>query len=289
MPPTKRKRQKNRTSSDDSDAQHRSGGVNSSGYGSKAEHSAPRKQVIDAPFSIDMFQRLSKHPYDDEELPKLNTMVCIRPEAIWASLRNYNNFTIRNHKLAIHHYALASRFQPLPKSRNPCDIDDEIICPARILEIRAKDARNVYIRLYWLYTPDQLPGGRRPYHGKDELIVTNHMEIVDASRVIAPTTVVDLRGKEGKAPYPATHPDPTVSATNPSVLTTPWFIARTRNVLSFYMANASRTPGSETSVSRIRSSSRFQFQFHVPWASTVQNQAHAKAEPQSMITRSKLS
>lgn len=75
---------------------------------------------------------------------------------------------------------------------------------ARILEIRAKDEEYVYARvisddhfimleltllqLYWMYWPDYLPNlkdcaitatGRRNYHGKHEIIASNHMEILN--------------------------------------------------------------------------------------------------------------
>ncbi|KAI4256000.1 MAG: hypothetical protein L6R42_006446 [Xanthoria sp. 1 TBL-2021] len=194
MASKKKKQQVNRRSSGSSIAQDGNGNGNGNG---NDEDSAPRKQVLDTPFSIDVFQVMSRHPYDDATLPqKLNTVVHIRPEAIWASLSKYNSFIIQNHKYAVHHYALVSRFQPLPKVHDPLDTDSGTCCPARILEIRAFDAKNVYIRLYWLYTPDQLRGGRQPHHGEDELIVTNHMEIVDAARVIEPITVVSLEENE---------------------------------------------------------------------------------------------
>lgn len=53
----------------------------------------------------------------------------------------------------------------------------------KVLEIRAHDEQNVFVRLYWIYRPEDLPGGRRPYHGKNELIPSNHMDIVDAQTV----------------------------------------------------------------------------------------------------------
>ena len=81
----------------------------------------------------------------------------------------------------------------LPGANDNLDDDAGICCPARILEIRARDAKNVYVRLYWLYTPEQLPSGRQPHHGKDELIATNHMEIIDAQRVLEPIAIVDLK------------------------------------------------------------------------------------------------
>ena len=55
---------------------------------------------------------------------------------------------------------------------------------ARILEIRASDEHHVYARLYWMYSPDELPKetreggkaikGRQPYHGHRELVASNH-------------------------------------------------------------------------------------------------------------------
>lgn len=60
--------------------------------------------------------------------------------------------------------------------------DDDWV--ARILEIRAADEHHVYARVYWMYSPDELPSntldgkktvhGRQPYHGKNELIASNH-------------------------------------------------------------------------------------------------------------------
>lgn len=57
---------------------------------------------------------------------------------------------------------------------------------ARILEIRAADEHHVYARVYWMYSPDELPAGtldgkkyvqgRQPYHGQNELIASNHSE-----------------------------------------------------------------------------------------------------------------
>lgn len=55
---------------------------------------------------------------------------------------------------------------------------------AYILEIRASDPDHVYVRIYWMYRPDDLPRGtndgmrviqgRQSYHGMDELIASNH-------------------------------------------------------------------------------------------------------------------
>jgi hypothetical protein len=57
---------------------------------------------------------------------------------------------------------------------------------ARILEIRALDKEHVFARVFWMYWPEELPTGtmdgrkrvqgRQPYHGKDELIASNHSQ-----------------------------------------------------------------------------------------------------------------
>ncbi|OBS16533.1 hypothetical protein FPOA_12852 [Fusarium poae] len=70
---------------------------------------------------------------------------------------------------------------------------------ARILEIRASDERHVYARVYWMYWPYELPAGTiygkkkvqgcQPYHGANELIASNHMDIIDVVSVTGPVTV----------------------------------------------------------------------------------------------------
>jgi hypothetical protein len=54
---------------------------------------------------------------------------------------------------------------------------------ARVLEIRAEDDRHVWLRVYWMYRPEDLPMGRQPYHGSRELIASNAMDFVDAHAV----------------------------------------------------------------------------------------------------------
>lgn len=90
MAPKNRHRQ---SKGDNSIVQNGSRNVYANGQAVKDEDSASRKPVLDTPFSVDMFQVMSKHPHDDSTLPpKMNTVVHIRPEAIWASLSKYNSF-----------------------------------------------------------------------------------------------------------------------------------------------------------------------------------------------------
>jgi hypothetical protein len=60
----------------------------------------------------------------------------------------------------------------------------------RVLEVRAGDAAHVYLRVYWLYRPEDLPGGRQPHHGSGELIASNHMDVIEALTVVDRATVV---------------------------------------------------------------------------------------------------
>lgn len=62
-------------------------------------------------------------------------------------------------------------------------IDIENQWKAKVLEVRALDSEHVYIRVAWLNRPEDLESGRKPYHGKNELIPTNHMDVVDAMAV----------------------------------------------------------------------------------------------------------
>ncbi|KAI4289872.1 MAG: hypothetical protein L6R35_000856 [Caloplaca aegaea] len=154
----------------------------------RTNSSSPQKPVVITAFRVDMFQQLTL-PNDPTQTQRMRTVVHIQPESIWASLPKYRNCIIRGEKYSVHQYAIVSRSQPLPKPFHPFDRDLQIPCVARILEVCAADPKNVWLRLYWLYRPEEIPGGRREYHGKDELIISNHMEIVDALQVKCPVQV----------------------------------------------------------------------------------------------------
>lgn len=49
--------------------------------------------------------------------------------------------------------------------------------------MRALDQEHVYVRVAWFNRPEDLPTGRQPYHGKNELIPSNEMDIIDAMAV----------------------------------------------------------------------------------------------------------
>jgi hypothetical protein len=53
----------------------------------------------------------------------------------------------------------------------------------KVLEVKAENTAEVWLRVFWLYWPEELPQGRQDYHGSQELVMSNHMEIVDAKTV----------------------------------------------------------------------------------------------------------
>jgi hypothetical protein len=54
---------------------------------------------------------------------------------------------------------------------------------AKVLEVRAIDKEHVYIRVSWLNRPEDLEGGRQDHHGKNELVPTNQMDVINAQAV----------------------------------------------------------------------------------------------------------
>lgn len=67
---------------------------------------------------------------------------------------------------------------------------------AKVLEVRALDSEHVYIRVSWLNRPEDLEGGRKPYHGRNELVPTNQMDVIDAMAVNGSLEVTHWDDKE---------------------------------------------------------------------------------------------
>ncbi|RSL79628.1 hypothetical protein CEP52_017499, partial [Fusarium oligoseptatum] len=75
---------------------------------------------------------------------------------------------------------------------------------AYILEVRAASKNRVFVRVYWMYRPDELPPGtfsgkkfiqgRQPYHGRNELVASNHMDVINVQCVEAPASVKQWMG-----------------------------------------------------------------------------------------------
>ena len=86
--------------------------------------------------------------------------------------------SVAGHKYGVHDYVCINLS---PKIAEATETSTTAI--ARVLEIRAHSTKDVYLRVFWMYRPDQLPWGLEPHHGSDELIASNVMDIVDATSV----------------------------------------------------------------------------------------------------------
>lgn len=71
---------------------------------------------------------------------------------------------------------------------------------AKVLEVRALDSEHVYIRVAWLNRPEDLDSGRKSYHGKNELVPTNQMDIIDAMAVNGSLEVAHWDEKDDDSP-----------------------------------------------------------------------------------------
>ncbi|KAK3905262.1 hypothetical protein C8A05DRAFT_30902 [Staphylotrichum tortipilum] len=130
----------------------------------------------------------------------------VDPGKRWTDMTRYNSFVLNGTKyfsegfiyvandFSIERQKAVNNNEPV-QPRKKSDKD----WVARILEIRASDEHHVYARVYWMYWPDELPQGthegkksiqgRQPYHGINELVASNHMDIINVVSVTAQAQV----------------------------------------------------------------------------------------------------
>ncbi|TDZ38391.1 Chromatin remodeling protein EBS [Colletotrichum trifolii] len=134
------------------------------------------------------------------------------PQKKWLEMTRYNSFVLNGTKYFSEGFIFVANDQTVQRQKaaaeGAADGDSDKAMPrskseddwvARILEIRASDEHHVYARIYWMYWPEELPegtmegkryaGGRQPYHGHNELIASNHMDIINVVSVTLPANV----------------------------------------------------------------------------------------------------
>ncbi|KAI5840640.1 hypothetical protein BZA05DRAFT_412529 [Tricharina praecox] len=79
--------------------------------------------------------------------------------------------------------------ESIPHGTELTSVDESKFWIARILEIKASDEFHVYLRIYWMYRPGDLKGGKQWHHGANEVVNSNHMDVVDAMTVIGKAQV----------------------------------------------------------------------------------------------------
>jgi hypothetical protein len=63
------------------------------------------------------------------------------------------------------------------------DDSDPALWVAFIVDIRAHNPWDVWVLVEWFYRPDELPGGREPYHGKREVIKSQVKGFISAHTI----------------------------------------------------------------------------------------------------------
>ncbi|KAF4782434.1 BAH domain-containing protein [Colletotrichum scovillei] len=137
----------------------------------------------------------------------------VHPQKKWLEMTRYNSFVLNGTKYFSEGFIYVANDQTVQRQKAAAEGSTDANEPekvlkrskseddwvARILEIRASDEHHVYARIYWMYWPEELPegtmegkrytGGRQPYHGHNELIASNHMDIINVVSVTLPATV----------------------------------------------------------------------------------------------------
>ncbi|CAH0019471.1 unnamed protein product [Clonostachys rhizophaga] len=129
----------------------------------------------------------------------LDVKYSVSPHVDWQAMTRYNSFVLGKEKFHTDDFVYVANEESIKRLKATPDGSGASQSPrsndwvARILEIRALNEQNVYARVFWMYWPDELSAsttdgrktirGRQPYHGKHELIASNHMDIINAVSV----------------------------------------------------------------------------------------------------------
>jgi hypothetical protein len=130
----------------------------------------------------------------------------VEPSAQWLEMTRYNSFVLNGTKYYSEGFVYVANDATIERQRGASAAENggqfrkaEDDWVARILEIRAADEHHVYARVNWMYSPDELPKGtldgkklvegRQPYHGQNELVASNHMDVINVVSVTMPAVV----------------------------------------------------------------------------------------------------
>ncbi|MCJ1478924.1 hypothetical protein MMC13_007608 [Lambiella insularis] len=113
----------------------------------------------------------------------------VRPGSLWDSMKKYKNFIVSEKQFGVNDFVYINNGQVAYGEETE---DDKQFWIARVLEVRASSPSAVYLRVYWMYWPSELPCGHEYYHGRYELVASNHMEIIDAMTVSGKAEVAHI-------------------------------------------------------------------------------------------------
>ena len=185
-------------------------------YDSASEHGSTSVEASVAPFSVTYPSKASRKGKQEGQAasadPKtamqaspakavVHVPYVVQPQSVWQGMKAYASFAGKSLNSVMvlvetHHTLDAVSGERISTNQNVfvnyssiehgADLsgdDAKMFWVAQVLEIRAVDSEHVYLRVNWFYWPRELPGGTLLYHGKNELIASNHMEIIDAMTI----------------------------------------------------------------------------------------------------------
>lgn len=148
------------------------------GFSITAPGRAGKKQKTDETSSAKHDDRVVHDPFPEAELGEV--LFAVKPAEHWESMQRYRRCTLQEEVFSVGQMVFVKQEEGSKTSHSDAAVPNWI---AKILEIRAHAPTHVFLRVYWAYRPEDLPEGRQPYHGKDELVVSNHMDIIEALTV----------------------------------------------------------------------------------------------------------
>ncbi|OAA63225.1 ebs-bah-phd domain-containing protein [Akanthomyces lecanii RCEF 1005] len=120
----------------------------------------------------------------------MNLSYFVQPRKAWFSMTRYNSAVLNGFKYHVDDFVYVSN-----------GTDDDWI--AKVLEIRAVDERHVYVRVYWMYSPKDLPSecigkgqdrDRYPqFQCQREVVASNHMDIISVLSIVRAADVQQLQ------------------------------------------------------------------------------------------------
>ncbi|KAJ6438059.1 hypothetical protein O9K51_09481 [Purpureocillium lavendulum] len=140
---------------------------------------------------------------------RMEVSYTVEPRQKWLGLRRYNSFILNHVKYRKEDFVYIANSATVER-QNAVKVDPgQAVRPqpadhwvAKILEIRAADEHHVYARIYWMYSPNDLPpdtvasgklaSEQQTQHNQQELVASNHKHLVDiinVASVVRPATV----------------------------------------------------------------------------------------------------
>jgi hypothetical protein len=115
----------------------------------------------------------------------------IQPNLEWSQMTRYASFVQNGIRYAIGDFIKVANEQSLKRQRTHRTQRPQrhLHWIARVLEVRATDPAHVYVRVAWMYWPHDLPSGGGHDYAPAEVIMSNHMDVINAMSVTDPAIV----------------------------------------------------------------------------------------------------